>query len=137
MNALVFPSIETSFNQISDLIFTTTTLWLNRFVDKIDASKILLQDPRLASAFIFGANFVIIELSYRVAQVIGLCFSENSSVERHMKHAAQGVTLMGLILIGNMAILKITDIALNRLTVVAIIAVTSMVKVNLVSYLED
>lgn len=137
MNTFVFPSIETSFNQMRDVFISIGSQWLDRVVEKIDASKIHLQDPRLASAFIFVTNFGIIELAYRVAQVVGLCFSENSSIERNIKYIAQGVVLLSVISMGNLALLQITDIALNRLMVTAIVAVASMVKFNLESYLED
>lgn len=137
MNTFVFPSIKTSLNQISDGFLSTTTLWLGHAVAKIDASKVHLQDPRLASVFIFLSNFGIIELSYRIAQVAGLCFSEDSDFERGVKYIAQGVVLLGFMSISNLAVLKTTDIALNRLMIVGIVAVTSMVKFNLESYLED
>lgn len=133
------PSIFGNLLQNMRDTFATTmnSEWLGRIVTKIKSATTYLQEPRAASAFIFFANFGVLELSYRIAQIASWGFPDDTETQLFVKGTFQGVVITGLTATANIALVKVTGIRLNSLVITAIVATTFMVRHNIHAYLDD
>jgi hypothetical protein len=137
MNIVTFPSMQTTFQQITTFILEKKGEWLGHIVTKVKVGLTYLEDPRLASIALFFVNFGILELASRVSRLVGLCLSKQTTAQKDIKFAFELTLTSALVILGNMAFIKVANISLNPYVVVPIVVVTFMIKQSLENYLEQ
>lgn len=130
-------SFENPLQNVKNMFVAISSEWLSYIVTKMKGGAIYLQEPRIASAFIFLVNFSVLELSYRIAQITSWIFPKETETQALVKKVFQAVVITGLTFAANITLIRATGITLNRLVVVAIVVMSFMVKYNIHTYLEN
>jgi hypothetical protein len=138
MNIVTFPSIQTTFYNLTSFIIERKSEWFGYVVTKVRSGLTYLEDPRLASVAIFLANFPILELAHRICQLlVGMCLSNESSEKKTVSLVVEFTLGSALVIAGNMAFIKLTNISLSPYVIAPIVVATFMIKSSLENYLEQ
>ncbi len=127
MNWIALLNLENRFSSILPSLNSVASEWCGRAVAKLDLAISYLQDRRLASAAIIVANFVILEIAFRISVFAGFFLPKKESIRKVCLFALVGA----LTLAGNMAFVKATKIKLDPLVVTALAMGTFFVKLKL------
>lgn len=99
--------------------------WEGHFVTHLKIAIDHLQDPRYASMAVFGVNFGIVEIAFRLSVVFSSIIPTDTETKKNIQRAFQIVLASAFIVGLNYAFVKGTNIKLHPL-VVATIAVCSL-----------
>lgn len=124
------------FNSVETYLVSKSSEWAGRVITALKSGLTYLEDPRMASLTVFMTNFAILELAVRISRLIGSCYRSSSEMGRRIKLAFEITVASGLTIVGNVALIKATGIALHPGVIAALIGATFMIKYNLENYLE-
>ncbi len=137
MDIVVTPyTLQDVFNNVKSYLSLKNNEWTGRVVTVLKSALVYLEDPRVAISATCIVNFAILEIAIRIGRLVSCCCSGKTQTERQIKSAIEVTLAAGLTLIGNIAWVKATGIALHPCLVATLIGLSFIIKYNLENYLE-
>lgn len=134
LNSISLPEV---FHKVTSYITAKSSEWAGYAVTKIKSALPYLEDPRIAGTAIFVVNFGILELAFRISQVVGLlCFSKETVSQKNIKSVFEMTLAGGLVVAGNVAFARATNISLHPLVISALVVASFITKYLLETCLE-
>lgn len=131
MNPLISITLKEAYDKIVVYLTSKTTLWYGHTVAFLKSTVTSLKDPWVASIALFTLNFGILEIAFRIRNLVGLLFPDRTLMQKRIKTACLLPLTGGIIYAANTAFIKATKIALHPLVVTLIVAASFFVKKQL------
>ena len=134
MSLLVIDSLKNAYTQIRGVIAEKTDQAKGHAVAYLKIGATYLQDPRYASVAVFGVNFGIFEIAWRISKLVELVLPDQTKAQANIQFACRLIVGTSLVIVGNMSFVKAFDIKLHPLVISALAIASLIVRHELASY---
>lgn len=137
MPNVLLSSIYTTLQTQKALIALKVSEWSGRLWSQLNLALDQLNDPQIASVSVFAINFLIIELAERVTKLVKFLFLKNLIQNQKIETVYSLTMKVGIIGIGNLALMRMTNLPIHPLVVSALAMASWTTKWLLTSFLNE